>query len=163
MLQYKALYLWVREHKPLEVLECGTGKSTIAIAMALASNGVGRVTSIEESEKWFIMAKRLLPPVFEPFVEIIHSDVTKYKHGYRYERTPLRPYDFVFVDGPQRQPNFDILYLMDNGFTSFETYIDKRTGTVEALQKVLGEERISLEKKKYLQLTHIKIRERGNV
>lgn len=35
---YLVLYNWVRRHKPKEILECGTGMSTVVLAHALKEN-----------------------------------------------------------------------------------------------------------------------------
>ena len=107
---YYFLYKIIRRLKPVEVLECGTGVSTLVIAHALMENEKetgkrGRVTSMEELSKWADMAKQLLPDVYSDRVEIVLSptveDYFSVFRGMRYRDVPKRDYDFVFVDGPK--------------------------------------------------------------
>ena len=63
---YATLYRRIRTLRPREVLECGTGFSTVVIAYALAENvqegsEPGRVTSREEHQGWYEMAGELFP------------------------------------------------------------------------------------------------------
>src|SRR3546814_2050505 len=63
---YWTLYEQVRLHKPVEILELGTGISTVAMAQALRENEAeghprGRVTSMEEDAYWHGVALENLP------------------------------------------------------------------------------------------------------
>src|SRR3546814_15369311 len=55
---YLTLYEQVRAHRPREILECGTGISTVVLAQALRENAAeigqapGRVTSMEDDPDW---------------------------------------------------------------------------------------------------------------
>ena len=140
---YKVLYEWVRKYKPKEVLDCGTGKSTIAIAMGMWYNGFGRVTSMEEIEKWYGMAMERLPEELAPFVEIIHSPVVEYVGGYRYEKVPERPYEMVFIDGPAKTPNLDFVWVVARSKIPVVGIIDKRLGTQKCLGQIYGEKSVS--------------------
>ena len=60
MSDYLTLYEEVRRLKPVEVLELGTGVSTVILVRALMDNAaegapMGRVTSMEESADWTAM------------------------------------------------------------------------------------------------------------
>ena len=72
---YWELYNHVRKYKPKEVLECGTGVSTIVIATALIENEKegfsGRITSMESINKYLKMAKDILPTHFVKYVDFV--------------------------------------------------------------------------------------------
>jgi hypothetical protein len=156
---YYFLYKQIRNRKPLEVLECGTGVSTIIIAHALMENEeetgeAGRVTSMEEISEWAEMAENLLPEIYRNNVEIVVSstveDYFSVFRGVRYRDVPKRNYDFVFVDGPKyvsphdNHPNFDFDYLhvLRNSKIPVAGLIDQRVSTVFVLQQLLGRENV---------------------
>ena len=63
---YATLHRRIRTLRPREVLECGTGVSTVVITYALAENAregsePGRVTSMEDHQGWYEMASELFP------------------------------------------------------------------------------------------------------
>jgi hypothetical protein len=145
---YIHLYKWVKRHRPAEILECGTGKSTIAIACAMLENGVGRVTSMEEDMFWYDEAMRMLPEELKPHIEIILSPTERYRvssinpkfpdrkmRGWRYVDTPIRSYEMVFVDGPDRQPNFDFLWVLHKCNKEAIAFVDKRPATQAAFAR----------------------------
>lgn len=154
-IDYATLYEMVRLTKPVEVLECGTGVSTLVIAHALMENeketGVaGRVTSMEEYANWLDMSRDLLPSQYDKYVEFVLSGTVEDRYslfrGVRYEFIPERNYDFVFVDGPKYQSpldggatfDFDYLHVLKNSEIPVRCLIDKRLSTVFVLQQVLG-------------------------
>jgi len=107
---YLILYAYIKEKKPSEILECGSGVSTVVIAHALMENekesGIfGRVTSMEELPEWYESVKQLFPEHLKKYTDLILSPVTEGRYalfrGMRYEKTPDRPYELVFVDGPK--------------------------------------------------------------
>jgi predicted O-methyltransferase YrrM len=121
------IYKYIKEKKPKEILECGTGISTIVMALALKENGDGHITSMESEENYFEIAASLLPVSLSKYVEIIFSPVIEDSYslfrGCRYKDIPLeKQYDFVFVDGPSYVApsdgtitfNFDYLYILLN-------------------------------------------------
>lgn len=146
---YLALYSWIRDHKPREVLECGTGFSTLVLIQALKENeeeyGIrGHLVSMEENKEYYDMALRSYPPqlktdsrfeiVFSPAVE----DTYEFFRGVRYKEIPKRAYDFVFIDGPnfmtdpKRHPltfSFDLVEIVRNSEKSVSAMIDTRTST----------------------------------
>ncbi|MBI4114351.1 MAG: class I SAM-dependent methyltransferase [Candidatus Niyogibacteria bacterium] len=152
---YLVLYNHIRRTKPLEVLECGTGVSTIIMAYALMENERegnprGRIISMEESEKWHRLARELLPEELKPYVEIILSppeeDYYAFFRGVRYARIPDRQYEFVFVDGPySRSPkdgapifDFDFIRVVERSKGSVCGIVDMRHSTCYVLQEVFG-------------------------
>ena len=126
---YLTLYQQVRFYKPCEILECGAGISTTVLAQALVENseeghGPGRVTSMEEDEKWAAAARARLPDTLAALVDIVHSPKIDgfYKcfRGVQYMEVPERAYDFVFSDGPERHSpvtndklfNLDLIHVV---------------------------------------------------
>lgn len=144
---YLVLYRWVRKHKPSEVLECGTGVTTVAIAYALRENHreggpKGRVTSMEESASYFDSARAIFPQELEEYTDIVLSPaIVDHYHifrGARYTTIPDRPYDFVFVDGPDLHNNptgsdvafnMDLVHLIRSSERPIAAIVDTRTTT----------------------------------
>lgn len=142
---YWCLYKAIRQYRPQEVLELGTGASTIVIAHALMENGGGHLTSMEESDVWYRQAVQNLPEGLP--VSIVHSatveDCFSIFRGVRYRDTPDRPYDFVFVDGPSYRTangevtfDFDLIFLAARATKPFRAIIDKRVSTCFVMQRV---------------------------
>ena len=107
-IDYACLYEIVRTTKPVEILECGTGVSTLVIAHALMENEKetavkGRVTSMDEDSGWLEMSRKLLPSHYKKYVALELSSTVEDRYslfrGVRYAAIPDRAYDFVFVDG----------------------------------------------------------------
>jgi predicted O-methyltransferase YrrM len=153
-LDYWELYRAVRKRKPREILECGTGVSTVVLALALKENeeetGVpGRITSLEEEPRYFEDAKSLFPPAYAQYVELVLSprieDYYGMFRGVRYRDVPSRPYDFVFIDGPNYLAptdgsvtfDFDLLHLLRYAEHEVYAIIDKRVTTCFVLQRLL--------------------------
>ena len=77
-IDYWRLYSHIRKTKPVEILECGTGVSTLIIAHALMENEAefkiqGKVTSMEESYHWLKMSQKLLPKRYQKYVDFNFS------------------------------------------------------------------------------------------
>lgn len=146
---YLLLYNWIRDHKPQEVLECGTGFSTVVLAAALKENekeyGIPwRLVSMEENKEYYDMACRSFPQELknDSRVEIILSpaveDTYEFFRGVRYKDIPKRSYDFIFVDGPnfmtdpKKHPltfNFDLVDIVRQSEKPVSAIIDTRTST----------------------------------
>lgn len=155
MSDYFCLYSYVREHKPKEVLELGTGASTVVIAHALMENhketGVqGRVTSMEDIPKYFEMARSLFPEKYKNYAEIILSesaiDFYAMFRGIHYKNIPTRQYNFVFIDGPDYKTSdgsitfdFDFINVVKNSDTPVVAFIDRRFTTCYVLEQIFGE------------------------
>lgn len=152
---YWVLYKTIRRAKPVELLECGTGVSTLVIGYALRKNEAetgrkGRVTSMDEHEDWLDLSRRLLPESYRPYVAFHLSktceDGFSLFRGVRYENAPDRPYDFMFIDGPKttlpadghRTFDFDFLYHLRRTGGPLSCLIDKRISTCFVLQQLLG-------------------------
>jgi hypothetical protein len=152
---YWQLYHQIRTRKPTEVLECGTGVSTLVIAHALMENERdtgqhARLTSMEESSEWLEMSRRLLPEQFHARVDFCLSDTVEDTfslfRGVRYRDVPRRPYDFAFIDGPNYKTpkngvatfDLDFLHLLRTADHPMAGLVDKRVSTCYVLQHVLG-------------------------
>lgn len=159
-IDYACLYQAIRTQKPTNVLECGTGVSTLIIAHALMENeretGIkGQVTSMEEHDEWLQMSMSLLPAQYRQYVEFRLSGIVEDKYslfrGIRYESIPQKEYDFVFVDGPKyRAPSdgmatfdFDFIYILSRSDKPVSGLVDKRLSTVFVLQQLLGPEKVT--------------------
>lgn len=152
---YDVIYRRIRESKPREVLECGTGVSTVVAAQALRENALrdgvrGRVTSMEDVEYWFERATRLLPDELRDYAEIrlsprVEDGYTIFR-GVRYAEIPERRYELVFVDGPgtlapsdgTRSFDFDFLHVVRRAEHPVFGIVDGRLTTCYVLQKVFG-------------------------
>lgn len=154
-IDYYALYSHIRASRPREVLECGTGVSTLVIAAALQRNAeegapLGRVTSMEEHGEWFRIAEKLLPSNYRNCAELCLSptveDHISLFRGMRYRNVPDRRYEFVFVDGPAydspldgaKTCDLDYLHLVRQSDRPIAALIDKRVSTVFVCQRLLG-------------------------
>lgn len=152
---YWEMYSYVRNKKPKEILECGTGVSTVVMAYALIENEKegykGRITSMESIEKYYKMAQQLLPDHMTSYVDLICSPVVEDCYslfrGVRYRDVPMdREYDFVFVDGPDYVApsdstitfDFDYFHIVKNSHNHVYAIIDKRISTCYVFQKIFG-------------------------
>ncbi|MGB7205054.1 MAG: class I SAM-dependent methyltransferase [Anderseniella sp.] len=155
MSDYLTLYQEVRARKPLEVLEFGTGFTTVVMAQALIENAaegapLGRITSMEEHEGWTETALKALPKDVEHVVEIIHSPKIdgfyKLFRGVQYTSIPDRDYDFVFSDGPERHSpvnndklfDLDLIHIVRRSEKPIHAVVDNHYLTFYVLQKVFG-------------------------
>ena len=158
---YVALHSIVRTKKPKFFLECGTGKSTWAIADALRLNHeqhgiLGKVISMEGVEEWHRHAVSIFPPHLLPYAEIVYSPTTTYQHamiqGSSYERVPDHPYEIVFVDGPavdieshgtsNESSNMDFIKLLNSTDRQMTAIVDYRVRTVMAYGLLLGKDKV---------------------
>ncbi|MEC5382419.1 class I SAM-dependent methyltransferase [Aurantimonas sp. C2-6-R+9] len=158
LIDYHTLYTHVRATAPVEILECGTGASTVVLAAALRENERegrprGRVTSMEDHENWYEMARRLLPDELHDYVDLVLSPgedgAFSLFRGRRYREVPERPYGFVFVDGPSYRTDdgfmtfdLDVLDVISRSEQKVSAVVDARVSTCWVLQQVLGTEKV---------------------
>lgn len=151
-IDYSYIYDFVIKHRPREILECGTGVTTLVIAHAMKKANInGRITSMESHKEWYEMAKDLFPKKLTKYVDFVLSPVIEdfysFFRGSRYKSIPKRSYDFVFVDGPSTTSssdkthlfNYDFFHILKTTEKPLQAIIDKRLSTVWFLQKVLGD------------------------
>ena len=164
---YLEIYRYVRKNKPLEILECGTGASTVVMAYALIENEKegfkGRITSMESINEYLLMAKNLLPEHMSKYVDFVLSPVIEDSYalfrGMRYEKIPMdRNYDFIYVDGPSYicpkdgsiTFDFDLIHVLKYSNINVSAIVDKRVTSCYVFQKVLGTDKV-----KYNAITHL--------
>lgn len=150
---YWTLYSWIRRRKPAEVLECGTGTSTIVMALALLENATegsaGRLTSMESVREWYDVAQQLLPADLSTVVDLRHSEPVEYAfsmfRGMGYASLPERPYELVFIDGPSTVApdgvhtfDFDYINVVARSQVPVQGIIDTRLSSCYALQQIFG-------------------------
>lgn len=147
---YWTLYQEIRRHKPQEVLELGTGISTVVMAWALRENGSGRLMSMEDNAEWHATASAAFPKALAGTTEIRLSEKVdghyKIFRGVQYKDVPARRYDFVFSDGPDRRSpvnndklfNLDLLNVIRGSETPVRAVVDNHYLTFYVMQKVLG-------------------------
>lgn len=157
MSDYRTLYEQVRQYKPREILELGTGFSSVILAHALMENEKegapkGRITSMEEHEGWYDKASEVLPENVSDHVEIIHSPKVdgfyKIFRGVQYREIPDRNYDFIFSDGPERHStvngdklfDLDLVQIVRRSEKPIRAVVDNHYLTFYVLQKVFGTE-----------------------
>ncbi|HEY4517592.1 MAG TPA: hypothetical protein VJI74_01775 [Candidatus Paceibacterota bacterium] len=163
---YWLLYRLVRTMKPKEILECGTGVTTIAMAMALRDNerldGIqGRITSMEDKEEYFNKARELLPKHLSPYVDIVQSPKVERTYylfrGVQYKGVPDRAYEFVYVDGPKTSTpdstpekriktfNADLITVLERSTKPLYALVDTRTSTSFVYQMIFREGKVRFE------------------
>ena len=146
---YLAHYTWIRRHKPREILECGTGVSTVVLARALMENEKEhgtpwRLVSMEENPSYYEAALACLPAHLksDSRLEMVLSeaveDTYEFFRGVRYKDVPKGAYDLVFVDGPdfmihpgrtQLTFDFDFLKIVQDSERPVSAFIDTRMST----------------------------------
>lgn len=156
---YLCLYNIVRTLRPLEVLECGTGISTVVLAAALEENdrdghGRGHLTSMEDQEKWHGMAVKLFPERLKKYADIMLSPRVEYVwgmfRGVGYKDIPTKRYTLVFVDGPDTDAPSDGLDTFDFDYinvvlrSDLPVYgiVDGRVVTCRVFQGIFGMEKV---------------------
>jgi len=160
---YWMLYRYIRTKKPKEVLECGTGVTTVAMAHALfdneKENGVQeRITSMDEIEKYHQDAIACFPEHLKKYVDFICSPkIEDYYHifrGVRYRDVPEdRQYDFVYVDGPKTSTpsdrhktfDFDFIRVVERSEKPVFALVDTRMSTCFAYKHLFGAGKVSFD------------------
>ena len=154
---YWFLYRYVRRHNPREILECGTGASTVVMAHALMENtregeSAGRITSMEDVEFWHRHSRELIPDELSPYIDLIYSPKVEFSYsifrGVGYREIPERAFQFAFIDGPEATApsdnvktfNMDLINVVQKLEGPLFAVVDKRVSTCYVFQKVFGPE-----------------------
>lgn len=152
------LYLAVRDilkHRPKNILECGTGASTVVLALAVKKLKNedpcydGKIISMESVEEWYNIAVQNLPKKFHDIVTIIHGPRKKYEilmfRGYIHSNIPEDNYDFVFLDGPSFDDELGTSFCADAIYVAemkrsglLRGVIDGRASSAYVMQKMFG-------------------------
>ena len=158
---YWTLYSHIRQRKPLDLLECGSGISTIVIAYALKENfeetGVkAHFISLEENEFYFNQICSLMPAVVKDFAKLeLKPRQEKLYDGHLgsyYENIENREFDFMYIDGPTDRKiwndptspkclNANVLNVRKA--KKFSAILDQRVWTLERLRILLKGYRLS--------------------
>ena len=110
------LHSWIVKHKPLTVVETGSGASTIVIADALRQNGFGKLYSFEHLQKYANQTQEMLQDEYlTPWVELLVGELElwKGKHlnphdsgkpssWYPLKLSGIENIDLLVVDGPPK-------------------------------------------------------------
>lgn len=155
------LYNTIRIKKPGEILELGPGLSTLVMSYALMENqkegSPGRITAMEELEEYMDMATALQPDHLKPFVNFYLSpkveDHLYIFRGVRYRDVPDKPYDFVFVDGPdlyapsdgQMTFDFDFINVVKRSEKPVYGIVDYRLTTSFVFQTIFGKDKVKFD------------------
>ena len=111
---------------------------------------LGRITSMEEHEGWTETALKALPQDVAHVVQIVHSPKVdgfyKLFRGVQYADIPIRAYDFVFSDGPERHSpvnndklfDLDLIHIVRRSSKPIHAVVDNHYLTFYVLQKVFG-------------------------
>lgn len=101
------LYSEVTANGRRNIVECGSGSTTVILAYALRANGSGIVTALEHQEEFAEATRRLLAERgLSDWARVVHAPLTDVKIGaeeftwYEPGRIPDGPIDLCFVDGP---------------------------------------------------------------
>ena len=140
------IYRAVRKAKPQEVLELGSGQSTVFIALALSHNGSGHLWSVESEATWLEHSRKLIPPQLAGFVTFVPAGV-EITHPYgvpawRYTDVPKRSWGFVLIDGPElgrgADVSSDLVDLFDDLTARATGVVDFRRLTMLLAKELLG-------------------------
>ncbi|MBE1292397.1 MAG: hypothetical protein JJ868_12685 [Shimia sp.] len=156
--QWITLWMSVKsilKHRPEEILESGTGSSTMVLAATVQKlkaenpNYNGRVTSMESVGAWHEIASKNLPEKYRAEVEIILGPREKFEmgffRGYSHSNIPNRNYGFILLDAPAYDDEnglsfcADVFKIMD--FVQNDTLhgvSDGRASSVFVLQTLYG-------------------------
>ena len=159
-----ALHSQILQIRPYNVLELGSGISTIVLADAAMRlrlrNRSCFVTSMEESPEYAAATQRIIPGRLSPVVEVICSPVVRLGFedgwiGLEYDKRPEKEWDFIFIDGPQlpdnsRESKFfdsDLLSILKLNSTPLVAYLDGRASTQRRLSQ---EKTLAVKRGKFL-------------
>ncbi len=158
--KYLKLYTYVKKHKPLAILECGTGISSIVMAHALMENELktgktGTIKSMEENPGEYLeKARSIVPENLKKYLEIVQSpkveDNIYYFTGVRYNEVPKMDYDFVFIDGPTTKSihdgrelfDFDFIRLVLNSNKPISALVDNRRSSCLVYRQLFGRKKV---------------------
>ena len=155
---YRELYDVVKKKKPKNILELGSGISSIIMARALKenyseTNVKGLLETYEEDTFYFKQIKSISPKDQIEFVNFnLSKRITKKILNMKasmYESIKIKEYEFIFIDGPtlwsknekkigEKTFNADILRVLSKIKKPPKLILlDKKIGTMWALQKCL--------------------------
>lgn len=144
---------YLHTYQPDNILECGSGSSTLIFAEYVNLNNK-KLTTYDESIQWLEHTKYLLGSSFSSKIEMRHADRVLGFDGeittVNYDIEPSEEYDFVMVDGPSQRinsirrkdsVNADILRLR---YLPKIILVDGRESTFKYLSEKLSSKYISI-------------------
>jgi|SRR3989344_1476667 len=142
-IKYYEIYKHIVKHKPKELLDLGSGMSTIVMASALYEQKInGKIVAMEEDEEYAKIIKSVIPTHLISYIDYITSPSIESVYGIfsgrRYKNIPKREYDFIHVDGPKQAGLFDmdLIFLLHD--RPLYAIIDGRAATSWAMKSLLG-------------------------
>lgn len=97
---YHLLHAYIRQRRPVRVLEHGCGVTTLVMAHALYLNGAGVLDSVEDQIGWARETATLLRPEWRPFVRLHVARRSVVWGAVSYDPHPEGRWDLAFIDGP---------------------------------------------------------------
>lgn len=107
------LHSLVRKRKPMQIIELGSGFSTLVLARALRENHVesnsndsnhGIIYSLDASKQWLENTRNKIPRELHPYVDLRYSPVeiclVEGELCHKYTSLPNIIPDFFYLDGP---------------------------------------------------------------
>lgn len=141
------IYKLLHKHKPLNILELGSGASTLVFAQyakEMKKNNINiNVISLEENAYYKNLTKRGLDNIDDNIVKLelcktIERETDDYKF-INYDFNHTISYDFIYIDGPVDKKN-NIHYICDDiniiqKNKNFVALVDYRLNTYSYLRK----------------------------
>lgn len=106
----------VRTKKPLVVIECGSGDSTVIIASGLKKNGKGKIISFEHDKLWAKKSKSMIKNLsLQDYCEVVYApleQITVDKGNWLWysnfeNKIKDEKIDMLFIDGPPKKKDSD--------------------------------------------------------
>ena len=149
------IFSYVRTEKPVQILELGSGISSLIMTLALQMNEAeghpkGAITSLEEnSGEYFENLLESIPADLRTYITFVHSRKIEKTwgmfHGVCYEHVPDKAYDFIFIDGPTTTLGSgdhgfdgDVLNILASTDQELTVMIDNRKSTCAVLRILFG-------------------------
>lgn len=133
------LYSWVRRNKPQNVIEYGSGYSTLVIAEALLRNEKGLLVSIDHDPEWAFKAFNRLSSGQRKHVSFTTASIIIGKGCHYYSYYPKVNFDLVYIDGPDYIVGFESGPISADvlTFSNKNIIVDNRKSTVDFLKSKL--------------------------
>ena len=139
------LYTTIKERRPVNLVEFGSGWSTYVIASAIHENGIGRLVSFDTSKKWAEVTRSTLSGGLAEVCEVVHVASREIEFegelAFQHDIPPQAQVDFIYLDGPpltaERSIAVDPLILENNLSADAMIVVDGRPWNVDFLKRKL--------------------------